>query len=128
MRFPHISTLVLATVLASGCSTTPDTPVATSDPAEARGPSLDVNAFAIEHVVEVEVPPIEAFDAFTGDITAWWDHSFAETPASIVIEPWPGGRFLETFREGSTDGALHAVVTRAERGQLLAFTGRLDAG
>lgn len=103
----------------------PDQPAAAE---ERAGPTLEVSAFTVVHATSTTVAPEAAYDAFTGDITAWWDHSFASGPASLVIEPFPGGRFVETFREGSPDGALHATVTRAERGRVLAFRGPLGFG
>ena len=90
-------------------------------------PSLDVSAFAVDHAVVVAATPEQAYDAFTGDVTAWWDHSFAEHPRSLVIEPHPGGRFVETFGDGP-DGALHATVSYARRGEGLDFTGPLGFG
>ena len=121
MRLLHTSMLLLLL----GCSATQDLPRNAPEETAPSGPTLEVTAFAVQHVVEVAVTPEEAYDAFTGNITAWWDHSFAESPASLVIEPWPGGRFVETFREDSQDGVLHATVTQADRGKVLAFTGPL---
>ena len=68
--------------------------------------------------------PRETFDALTGDIGAWWDHSFSGSPHRLYIEPRPGGGFIEEFNE-SGDGVRHAVVTAAERGVLLRFEGPL---
>lgn len=87
-------------------------------------PGLEVSAFVVEHSTVVAASPEEAWDAFTGDITGWWDHSFSKTPREMTIEPWPGGRFIEKFGEGE-DGALHARVTYAERAKKLRFIGPL---
>jgi uncharacterized protein YndB with AHSA1/START domain len=86
--------------------------------------SLEVSAFTVEHSVVVAATPEQAWDAFTGDVTEWWDHSFSQQPAEMAIEPWPGGRFIEKFGTGD-DGALHARVTYAERPKTLRFTGPL---
>jgi hypothetical protein len=64
------------------------------------------------------------FDAITGDISGWWDHSFSDKPYRLFIEPKPGGGFYEIFnKEG--EGVLHATVTAAVRGKLLRFVGPL---
>ncbi|MBK8975507.1 MAG: SRPBCC domain-containing protein [Planctomycetes bacterium] len=80
--------------------------------------------FTFELQTEVPVSPEAAFDAFTGDVSGWWDHHFSEHPKSLVIEPRPGGSFLEVFDEGG-NGAEHARVTHAVRGQLLRMSGPL---
>ncbi len=84
---------------------------------EPRGVTFTVQA-------EVPVPPADAFDAFTGDVTGWWDHSFSETPARMFIEPRPGGGFYEYFDDAG-NGVLHATVTYAQRGEKLVFKGPL---
>jgi len=76
--------------------------------------------------LETEVPgsPEEAYDAFTGDVSGWWDHTFSGDPLRLEIEPKPGGAFLEVFDE-SGDGVQHAVVTWADRGERLVLRGPL---
>ena len=96
---------------------------AAQEPAAIQRP--DVGAFAFEHVVMLPGPPGEIYDATTGDISGWWDHSLSGAPARFVLEPWPNGRFLEEFEEGSRDGVVHARVTIARRGALLRFEGPL---
>jgi hypothetical protein len=86
--------------------------------------TLEITAFQVQHSLVVKASPEEAFDAFTGDISGWWDHSYSKPPRSLVIEPFPGGHFIEYFG-ASTDGALHATVTLARRGETLHFTGPL---
>lgn len=68
--------------------------------------------------------PEESFDVMTGEIGAWWDHSFSEKPHSLRIEPWPGGKFIEEF-DDKGNGALHATVIYAERGKRLRYDGPL---
>lgn len=80
--------------------------------------------FTIAYELVLPVPPEEAFDAMTGDISGWWDHSFSEKPAALYIEPRPGGGFIELF-DDSGDGVLHATVTYADRGKLLRYEGPL---
>jgi uncharacterized protein YndB with AHSA1/START domain len=93
------------------------------------GPDLPADAIetgGFEFTIERTVPgtPREIYDALTGDISAWWDHSFSGTPHRLYIEARPGGGFFEEFNE-SGDGVRHAVVTAAERGVLLRFEGPL---
>ncbi len=64
------------------------------------------------------------YDHLTGDISEWWDHSFSSSPYKIFIEPRPGGGFYEIFDE-SGDGALHARVIFAKRGEMLRMEGPL---
>jgi len=72
----------------------------------------------------VPVPPEEAFDAFTGDVSGWWDHHMSEHPVSLVIDPFPGGHFQETF-DAAGNGVIHADVTYAHRGHKLVLRGPL---
>lgn len=75
---------------------------------------------------EITLPgiPEEIFDAVTGDISGWWDHSVSEDPLEFYIDPIPGGGFWEIFDEEG-NGILHATVTAADRGKLLRFDGPL---
>lgn len=82
------------------------------------------SSFTVAQELFLPVPPEEAYDAMTGDISGWWDHSFSEEPAALFIEPKPGGGFVELFDE-SGDGVLHATVTYADRGKLLRLVGPL---
>lgn len=81
-------------------------------------------AFSLKRSVVVPGSPEEIYDAITGDISGWWDHTFSESPVKFHLEAKPGGRFIEIFDE-SGDGVLHATVTRAERGKVLRFVGPL---
>jgi hypothetical protein len=64
------------------------------------------------------------YDHLTGDISEWWDHSFSQQPYKLYIEPRPGGGFYEIFDE-SGDGARHASVILARRGEILRMEGPL---
>ncbi len=66
----------------------------------------------------------ELFDAMTGDISGWWDHSFREQPHALRLEPWVGGRFIEEF-DDQGNGALHATVILADRPTLIRYEGPL---
>jgi hypothetical protein len=81
-------------------------------------------SFILKQVTVVPCDPVEAFDAFTGDVTPWWDHSFSGSPHRMYIEPRPGGGFVEIF-DSAGNGALHATVITVRRGKLLRFDGPL---
>jgi hypothetical protein len=66
----------------------------------------------------------KVFEAITGDISGWWDHSFSEKPLKLYVDPYPGGAFMEIFDEEG-NGVRHAVVTAADYGRLLRYEGPL---
>ena len=80
----------------------------------AQDPALlepfEVQGFNTTITVEIDAPRDVVFEAATGDVTGWWDHSFWPDPAEMVIEPQIGGRFYERFETGSDNGTLHARV------------------
>lgn len=83
-----------------------------------------VGGFLVEEEVVLPGSPETIYDAVTGDLSGWWDHTFSESPVRLHLEPKPGGVFEEVFDE-SGDGALHATVRLAERGKRLVFEGPL---
>jgi hypothetical protein len=80
--------------------------------------------FRIEQELVLAASPEEVFDAATGDISGWWDHSFSGHPKKLYIEPKPGGGFYEIFDDAG-NGVLHATVIYAQRGKMLRFVGPL---
>jgi hypothetical protein len=86
--------------------------------------TLIIKGFRINHEIRLPGNPSQVYDAITGDISAWWDHSFSENPAKFYIEPKPGGGFYEIFDDHG-DGVKHATVIAAQRGKLLRFEGPL---
>ena len=78
-------------------------------------PEQKFGVFAIEHKLALPGKPEAIYDAMTGDISGWWDHSFCKNPKKFYIEPKPGGGFWEIF-DDSGDDVLHATVIFAERG------------
>lgn len=92
--------------------------------AAAEVQSKDSTGFTVTQEIALPGSPAEVFDAFTGDVTGWWDHSFSKNPKAMYIEPKPGGGFFEIF-DAEGNGALHARVTYVEKGKLLRFTGPL---
>ncbi|TKG96598.1 SRPBCC domain-containing protein [Puteibacter caeruleilacunae] len=91
---------------------------------EAEGDSLSYRTFKFEKVTTLPGEPTEIYDAISGDISEWWDHSFSKDPYKLFIEAKPGGGFYEYFNEQG-DGVLHATVIAAQRGKLLRFDGPL---
>jgi len=87
-------------------------------------PKPNKSGFSFEHELTLPGTTEEIYDAVTGDISGWWDHSFSENPLKFYIDPKPGGGFYEIFNE-SGDGVLHATVIYAERGKMLRMDGPL---
>ncbi len=85
---------------------------------------LKFSCFAIDHELILPGTPEAIYDAITGDISGWWDHSFSNNPIRFYIDPKPGGGFYEIFND-SGDGVLHATVILANRGKILRFDGPL---
>ncbi len=98
--------------------------VAALRPARADTKELKTGAFQLQQELVLPATPEAVYDAITGDISGWWDHSFSEHPKRLFIEPKPGGGFWEIFDDAG-NGVLHATVIYADRGKLLRFTGPL---
>jgi uncharacterized protein YndB with AHSA1/START domain len=118
----------LALLLPAACGSTPARPPPPAPgvpPPEALAKAgAPVGAFRFTVVLDLSGTPEQVWDAFTGDVSAWWDHHFSEQPAALVIEPRVGGRFVELF-DGEGNGVVHADVTAAHRGHLLRMVGPL---
>ena len=82
------------------------------------------SVFAFSDSVDLRGSTTHVFEAVTGDISGWWDHSFSHKPYRLFIEPKPGGGFWEMF-DDKGNGVLHATVTYADRGKVLRFVGPL---
>jgi hypothetical protein len=85
---------------------------------------LKTGAFQVQQELILPAGPEALYDAMTGDISGWWDHSFSEHPKRLFIEPKPGGGFWEIFDDAG-NGVLHATVIYANRGKSLRFSGPL---
>jgi uncharacterized protein YndB with AHSA1/START domain len=81
-------------------------------------------SFTIEQDLLLPAAPDAVYDALTGDMSPWWDHTFSQKPKKLSIEAKPGGGFWEIFNDAG-DGVLHATVIYAERGKRLRFSGPL---
>ncbi len=90
---------------------------------------VPMQGFRFELAVDVPVPPLAAYDAFTRDLPQWWDHTLAGDPSALSLDARPAGGFVELFPQGGDagpdDGARHATVTLADRGRRLVFIGQL---
>jgi uncharacterized protein YndB with AHSA1/START domain len=93
-------------------------------PSRSETSELKTGAFQVQEELTLPASPEAVYDALTGDITGWWDHSFSEHPKKLYIEARPGGGFYEIFDDAG-NGALHATVITANRGRLLRFSGPL---
>jgi hypothetical protein len=47
---------------------------------------LIIKGFRITHDINIPGNPAVVYDAITGDISAWWDHSFSKNPAKFYME------------------------------------------
>jgi uncharacterized protein YndB with AHSA1/START domain len=78
----------------------------------------------LRKVIEVRVPPAEAFRLWTEAIGRWWplaSHSVGQADAvACVIEARTGGRIFETTRAGAEH--LWGRITVFDRPHRLAFT------
>jgi len=97
---------------------------AKTSPARGETKELKTGAFQVQQELILPASPEAVYDAVTGDISGWWDHSFSGRPKRLFIEPKPGGGFWEIFDDAG-NGVLHARVIYADRGKLLRFTGPL---
>jgi uncharacterized protein YndB with AHSA1/START domain len=85
---------------------------------------LKTGAFQVHQELILPASREAVFDAVTGDISGWWDHSFSAHPKKLYVEPKPGGGFWEIMNDRG-DGVLHATVIYSERGKTLRFRGPL---
>lgn len=91
---------------------------------ESENPKPRCDIFSFEKEVTLPGTPVQIFDAATGDISGWWDHSFSENPKKFFIEAKPGGGFYEIF-DDEGNGVLHATVIYSKRPEMIRFDGPL---
>lgn len=92
--------------------------------ARAEVTERELRAFEITKQVILPGTPMDAWEALTGDISGWWDHTYSENAASLRIEPFVGGHFIEDFGPMGT-GVIHADVIHALPGKKLVLDGPL---
>lgn len=110
--------VALLVILVSAAVLGPGSPVR-SAPRE-----VPTGAFVFEQELTLPGAPLVIYDAITGDLSGWWDHTFSENPYRLYLEAKPGGGFWEIFDEEG-NGVRHAVVLYADPGRLLRFEGPL---
>ncbi len=59
-------------------------------------------AFKFTFTTKLDAAPGVVWDAITGDISEWWDHTMSEDPVALEIQARPGGYFLERFNDEGT--------------------------
>jgi hypothetical protein len=91
---------------------------------ENEKPKPRYDIFSFDKQLTLPGTPEQIFDAATGDISGWWDHSFSENPKKFFIEAKPGGGFWEIF-DDKGNGVLHATVIYSQRGKMIRFDGPL---
>ncbi len=89
-----------------------------------ENPKPRYDIFSFDKEVILPGTPEQIFDAATGDISGWWDHSFSDNPKKFFIEAKPGGGFYEIF-DDEGNGVLHATVIYSQRGKMIRFDGPL---
>lgn len=57
------------------------------------------------------------------EVDGWWAHCYKEG-STVLIEPWPGGRFWERFADG-VNGGLYASVVYCEPPYILKTVGQM---
>lgn len=82
------------------------------------------DVFSFEMQANLPGTTTQIYDAMTGDVSGWWDHSFSEKPYKLYIDAIPGGGFYEIFNAGG-DGVKHATVIYSDRGKMLRMDGPL---
>jgi hypothetical protein len=95
-----------------------------SSPSSAQENKPKYDVFSFEQQITLPGTTTQIYDAMTGDISGWWDHSFSEKPYKLYIDAIPGGGFYEIFNAGG-DGVKHATVIYSDRGKILRFDGPL---
>jgi hypothetical protein len=101
--------------------------LATPSAARAEVQQAHTGAFITSHRLTLPGRPEVIYDALTGDLRGWWDHTFSNPrpPSRFFLEAKPGGGFYEYFDPEGKDGVRHATVIYAHRGKLLRFEGPL---
>jgi DNA-binding transcriptional ArsR family regulator/uncharacterized protein YndB with AHSA1/START domain len=73
----------------------------------------------------IDAAPWRVFDALTQNVAAWWGapHLRSADATNLVLEPQPGGRFIEEW--GHRQGTLRAMVTAIRQDEHLELTGAI---
>jgi hypothetical protein len=93
-------------------------------PASAEVVNSSANGFEVRETTSLDVPPGEAFAAFSR-VGSWWSgqHSFSGNAANLSLALEPGGCFCERLPNGG--GAQHLRVAFIDQGKRVVLTGSL---
>ncbi len=96
---------------AAGTATSPDS-------ASGQPEAVQVSTEAF-----IDAAPWRVFDALTQNVAAWWGapHLRSADATNLVLEPQPGGRFVEEW--GHRQGTLRATVTAIRQDEHLELAG-----
>jgi len=86
---------------------------------------FEVQGFRTTQTITIEAPRDEVWEAATGEVSYWWDHTWSGNPAELVIEPRAGGHFYERFEPGGADGMIHADIIFVDAPSTLRMDGPL---
>ena len=95
-----------------------------ASPTFASVPILTPNTFIVQHIVDLDIPPDQAFRAF-GKLPQWWDpqHTYSGNASNLRLKLKAGGCFCENMpRRGSIE---HMRVSLVQPGERLVLTGAL---
>lgn len=81
------------------------------------------NTYSIELSVPIEAPRDQVWQTLVGEINQWWrpEYHVANTPSTMAIESWLGGRLYEDC--GGGNGLVWASVTAFEPPTRLILSG-----
>lgn len=89
--------------------------VAALQSAAVTGPSSDASGVHRASIVTpIAAPAPEIYAAATGDISGWWNHTFAADPEALILDARPGGALVEYTDVNRLNGVVHAQVTAAQ--------------
>jgi hypothetical protein len=69
----------------------------------------------------LNAPLEEAWHKLVHEVDGWWAHCY-KPGSTVLIEPWPGGRFWERFADG-VNGGVYANVVYVEPPYVLKCSG-----
>ena len=96
----------------------------TATPASAEVISAGPNGFEVRHSVNLVIPQVKAYSAFS-EIHNWWskDHTYSGDASHLSLQLRPGGCFCERLEGGG--GIEHLRVTYVQPGERVVLTGSL---
>ncbi|MEM9596010.1 MAG: SRPBCC domain-containing protein, partial [Acidobacteriota bacterium] len=99
-----------------------------TETANATGTPNSAHVASLKVAIRIAATPEAVWQALTTDLAKWWPRSFycgsssrPDASATILLEPWPGGRMWEDW--GNGEGLLWGTVQTVVIGQRLDFVG-----